>query len=190
MSGLKRVLLLGLAVAALLYPLLVYWGIQRFEPKYLGLAIAGVYVLRTFAVSRKPLAKWASIVSLIVFCICMWWFNNEYLLKILPALISLGALFVFTHSYIEPPTIPARIALRIEGELCEARLSYTNKITLVWITFFLINAGISLYTVFVGSTELWALYNGLISYMLMGALFAGEYLYRTFVFERRLQHES
>lgn len=178
-----------LATAALLYPFFIYWGIQHFEPKHLGLAIACIYLFRTFMVSKKPLAKWGSVASLIFFCVVIWWFNNEYLLKVLPALISIGALIVFTHSYIEPPTIPARIALKIEGELCEARVSYTNKITLIWIAFFIFNASASLCTVFWGSTKVWALYNGLISYLLIGCLFAGEYLYRTFVFERRLQHE-
>jgi uncharacterized membrane protein len=50
--------------------------------------------------------------------------------------------------------------------------------------FFGINGAIALATALWASAAFWSLYNGLIAYMLMGLLFAGEYLVRSH-FKRR-----
>jgi uncharacterized membrane protein len=49
------------------------------------------------------------------------------------------------------------------------------------VVFLLCNGAIALYTALVSSREVWALYNGLIAYGLMGAMFAGEWLVRRWV---------
>ena len=53
--------------------------------------------------------------------------------------------------------------------------------TIVWCCFFIINGGIAAYTTFFCSREVWALYNGGISYALMGTLFVVEYIIRKLV---------
>jgi uncharacterized membrane protein len=59
---------------------------------------------------------------------------------------------------------------------------YTFRITQIWCAFFLINGTLAAYTALFTSRAAWALYNGLIAYLLMGALFAGEWLYRRWRF--------
>jgi uncharacterized membrane protein len=54
-------------------------------------------------------------------------------------------------------------------------ISYTRRLTMVWIVFFIINALIAAYTAMATSAATWALYNGLISYMLIGLLLIVEY---------------
>lgn len=46
------------------------------------------------------------------------------------------------------------------------------------VLFFLVNGAIALFTALYSSDKIWALYNGLISYGLMGMLFVGEWLVR------------
>jgi uncharacterized membrane protein len=48
--------------------------------------------------------------------------------------------------------------------------------------FFAVNGSVALATALWASTALWTLYNGLVAYLLMGALMGGEWLVR-----RRLQ---
>ena len=64
-----------------------------------------------------------------------------------------------------------------EPELSEQAIAYTRKVTMVWVCFFLINGSISLYTLEL-SREVWVLYNGLISYVLMALIFAIEWVVR------------
>ncbi len=73
-----------------------------------------------------------------------------------------------------------------EKDITPAKQSYMRKLTLVWCGFFVMNALISFYTLWFGSTKLWMLYNGLISYILIGVLVLGELLYRHLAVMKRL----
>jgi uncharacterized membrane protein len=97
-----------------------------------------------------------------------------------PILVSLALAGVFAHSLWRPPTVIERI-VRLRKPNMPAPVSYLRKVTLVWLGFFLANAAISAATAMSGSLELWTLYNGLISYLIMGTLFAGEWIVRGFV---------
>jgi acyl-coenzyme A synthetase/AMP-(fatty) acid ligase len=67
----------------------------------------------------------------------------------------------------------------IKGSLAEKRIeAYCGKVTLVWCGFFVLNGATALYTVFWASDAVWSIYNGGISYILMGILFAGEFIVR------------
>jgi len=57
-------------------------------------------------------------------------------------------------------------------------VAYTRRVTQVWCGFFVLNGSVALVTALWASDATWALYNGLISYCLMGCLFAGEWLVR------------
>jgi uncharacterized membrane protein len=58
-------------------------------------------------------------------------------------------------------------------------------VTQVWCWFFSVNGAIALATALWASPAIWTLYNGLIAYLVMGLLFAGEYVVR-WHFKRRL----
>ena len=55
--------------------------------------------------------------------------------------------------------------------------------TKVWCLFFVFNGVVSIYTVF-ASLEVWILYNGLISYLLIGGLVASEVAYRHLIVKK------
>jgi uncharacterized membrane protein len=94
-----------------------------------------------------------------------------------PVVMNLGFLALFAFSLRNPPSVIEKIARRMEGELPHAAVSYTRSVTKVWCAFFLLNALIALTTVFT-SQQAWALYNGLIAYLLMGLLMFIEYIFR------------
>ena len=56
--------------------------------------------------------------------------------------------------------------------------------TIAWTVFLVSNAGVSAATGVWGTLDQWTLWNGLISYLLMGALFGGEYAVRRIVLRR------
>ena len=75
-----------------------------------------------------------------------------------------------------------RLARLRNPELPAAGVRYTRQVTQVWCAFFIVNGLIAVWTAVWSSREVWAVYNGFIAYLAMGALFAGEWLLRRRLF--------
>lgn len=173
-----------LAVIFVLYPLLVYFGLQQFGPRLLAgllmlLLIVRILVSRRFgnASGGQWLAVYgASALALVGALVA----DSSLSLKLYPVLVNVAMLAVFAFSLVYPPSIIERFARLQDPQLPESGVRYTRKVTLIWCVFFVVNGSISLVTIYI-SDEVWALYNGLISYICIGALFAGEWLYRKWI---------
>jgi uncharacterized membrane protein len=85
---------------------------------------------------------------------------------------------VFGFSLWRPPTIVERIARLHEPQLPVQAVAYTRKVTIAWCGFFLVNGTISAASALWASNQVWVLYNGLLSYVLIGLFFAVEWLLR------------
>jgi uncharacterized membrane protein len=105
-------------------------------------------------------------------------------LKAYPVLMSLTFAAAFAYSLLSPPTIIEQIARIRHPDLPLEVNSYLRKVTIAWLLFFLINAAMSGATASCGSLRLWTLYNGFISYLGIGAMFAAEFLIRQAVHRR------
>ncbi|MDQ2076975.1 hypothetical protein [Marinimicrobium sp. ABcell2] len=172
-----------------LYPLMVYLGIQWVEPGVLGLALVAVYLFRALLKADKFWQRGALVVCSAGVAALLWYANSEVLLRLLPTGINLALAAVFAAGLIWPPTVPTRMAALHRGvsyqELPPAVLRYTLWVTRLWVGFFLLNASVSAFTALVASREVWALYNGLLAYVVVGTLFAAEYGYRRLVFYKK-----
>ncbi|HLN22604.1 MAG TPA: hypothetical protein VK558_01320, partial [Patescibacteria group bacterium] len=98
--------------------------------------------------------------------------------KAYPVAVSLAVAGVFGLSLVYPPTVVERLARLSEPDLPPQGVAYTRKVTLVWVLFLLANAGVSTATALWGSLAQWTLWNGLLSYVAMGTLFAAEFMIR------------
>ena len=65
-----------------------------------------------------------------------------------------------------------------EPDLPASGVAYTRKVTMAWQVFFLVNGSVALATAMLGNVSVWSLYNGFVAYLLMGMMFAAEYLIR------------
>ena len=99
-----------------------------------------------------------------------------------PVLVSLLLLLLFARSLWQPQTLIERLARLQDPQLPPEAIRYTRRVTQVWCGFFVVNGTLALGTILLGDMALWSLYNGLLSYLLMGTLMGGEWLLR-----RRLQ---
>lgn len=100
-----------------------------------------------------------------------------------PAVMVALALSVFAFSLLPKRTPLVETFARKMGEsLDDHGVVYCRRVTWVWVSFLAVHLLVTLATVF-ASYEVWAAYNGFIAYVLMGALFAGEWLVR-----RRIKH--
>jgi uncharacterized membrane protein len=92
--------------------------------------------------------------------------------------VNVVLLIAFSTTLILPPSMIEIFARMSEPDLPLAAIAYTRRITQIWCGFFIVNGAIALATAIWASEATWSLYTGIISYVLMGALFGGEYLYR------------
>jgi uncharacterized membrane protein len=165
-----------LLLATLAYPLAVYLGFGRIEPFWLGLVLLALMLLRAWA-ARDAVWLLAGIGAALL--AVLGTVANSWLpLKLYPVVVNAVLLLVFGASVLRPPTIIERIARLTEPALPPAGVAYTRAVTLVWCAFFVANGSVALVTALWASNETWVLYNGLIAYVLMGALFAAEWLVR------------
>jgi len=110
--------------------------------------------------------------------------DNAAFAKVYPVLVSLVLLSLFTFSLIKPPTVIFRLAslqdksLREGGSARDKAEPYCRKVTLVWCGFFIANGCVALYTALWASPLAWTIYNGFVSYVLIGALLLGEIVVR------------
>jgi uncharacterized membrane protein len=176
------------------YPLAVYFGLQYFEVKTIGLVIASLFLVRWWVMRKKINAAdrrgFYPIIFLGVGCgLIGSLLNDEAYIRLTPCLISATCFFTFSYTLWRPPSMIERFARIADPKLPDEAIAYTVKVTVAWCVFFVVNGFIALYTALFASIETWTLYNGLISYLLMGVLFAGEYCIRQLVIKKQILNE-
>jgi uncharacterized membrane protein len=168
-------------VAAL--PFVIYYALQHFPARVVTL------LLLAFPILRAPGKAWVwlrsqgnmaiPILALAILAGGMLWYSNDPTLVLFyPVIMSGAILAAFAGSLLHPPSVVERIARLRTPDLPPEGVAYTRRVTQVWCGFFVSNGAIAAWTALAASREAWLLYNGLISYLLMGSLFAGEWLYR------------
>jgi len=168
----------------LAYPFVIYLGADLLDIRWLavlllilGLArVSGVF----FTPNAGPLKSQAVFAggALAAVAALAWFAGKPDALYFYPVLMNVLLLALFGASLLNPPSMVERIARLAEPDLPPEGQYYTHKVTVLWCAFFILNGVLSLATVLSGDEGLWLLYNGFISYILMGLLFAGEYLIR------------
>jgi uncharacterized membrane protein len=168
------VILLGLLTAA--YPFGIWWSLGHLDPWAPALLLAAFAIMRA-ALGQQPL--WWIVAALAVLLSLAGGMTADWLpLKLYPVAVNCALLAVFCLSLYRGPPVIERLARISEPQLTPAGVAYTRRVTQVWAAFFALNGGISLVTALWASDVVWTLYNGAIAYVLIGALFAGEYLVR------------
>ena len=168
---------ISVIVLSLAYPFVIYWGLQHYDIKILLLLVLFFISIRW--VSSDGIADRKVIIAtlLAVGGISFIW-GGQFGLKFYPVMMNLGFLVLFVSSLYSPMSIIERLARLKEPDLPEKAVAYTRKVTLLWSVFFLINGGIAAFTALWASDKVWMLYNGFIAYIMMGCLFAAEWLVR------------
>jgi uncharacterized membrane protein len=176
-------------LALVAYPVLVYLALQVAPPRAVAAATLLLVALRLalfaparFAATARAFAPaalalgGASAVSLV------W--NDPVSLLLAPAFLNLALLAAFGASFGARETTIESLARAQVGELDADERRYCRRVTALWCAFFAANAAVSAALALSGTREAWALYNGLLAYLLAGALFTAEYLYRHWRFRR------
>lgn len=165
-----------IGLVTVLYPVAIYFSLGHFEPRWIALILLSVAIVRALT-SPEKFWRYAAGAAFVLALLSIY-LNQITPLKLYPVIVSATLLSVFAISLWHPPSVIERLARLQDSNLPAEAIPYTKKVTIIWCGFFLVNGLIALATALYASDEVWALYNGLISYCLMGILFAGEWLVR------------
>lgn len=178
---------------SVLYPLIVYCGLEYWglSPRRLSIVLLALAFYHFFnfthGKSHMDRGRAAVFVALVSICAFLAFFaDNILFVKLYPVLVSLSLLAFFGVTLFHGESFAFRMASLADKSLMvspslNAVRRYCRKVTIAWCIFFSVNAFIALLTVFVESDKIWSLYNGLISYILIGIIFIVEYLVRKMV---------
>jgi uncharacterized membrane protein len=180
-AALWRWLAVSIVVA---YPIAIWLGQERVEAKFLAVLLLIPLVTQHRRLGLGSVGRWCCGGVLILLIVSVW-DNTMMPLKLYPVLVNVGLLGAFSTSLIFPPSLVERIARTREPDLPAQAVGYMRRVTQVWCVFFAVNGAVALATALWASSAVWSLYNGVVAYLLMGLLFAGEYLVRC-RFKRRL----
>ena len=193
-------------IVAAIYPVLVFTMLVVFKLPVRILSLCVVALAFAFflsatgsrnsdAESEKKALDWRPMLSSALFLLAgifCFAFNSKIFLKLYSVAISATLLCVFGSSLFFKPNIIFRFAClsdkSIKGSSFENQVNgYCRKVTIVWCAFFIINGSISAFTSLhdfgsdVLNDKIWSVYNGGISYILMGLLFTVEFIVRKMV---------
>ena len=169
----------------LVYPLAIWFGHGTIAPRWLACLLLLAAATRLPALRLSTMARWsaAAALALAAFAIGA---NALLPLKLYPVFVNGAFLAAFGWSLVHGPSMVERFARLREPDLPPAAVAYTRRVTQAWCLFFIANGAIALGTALFAPEAVWSLYTGVVSYVLMGLMFGGEYLLRQRM--RRLHH--
>ena len=184
MSGIRSLPVVPLLTGILLlaWPFIIWFGLAHNSLQGLLPLMALMLFLRFRQTRRRAGAL--SVVTQIVavagmtLCIASYLLKTHQLLLLYPVVVNAVMLAVFGGSLWSTMPIIERLARLKEPNLPPQAVRYTRRVTQIWSGFFIVNGSVALFTVVYGDMTLWTLWNGMIAYLLMGGLMAGEWLIR------------
>jgi uncharacterized membrane protein len=174
----RAVLAFGLLLAGVAYPFVVHASLQHGSVRWIALPLAALWLARAVAGNAATPGGRLLPACALAFCAVIAFVDDSRWLRWYPVLINAGMFTLFAASLRHGTPVIERIARLRHPGLPPAGVAYTRRVTQVWAGFFAFNglmaAALSLWAPW----HWWTLYNGVISYVLIGLLVAGEWLLR------------
>jgi len=177
------------ALLGLGYPFLIFGGLQLLQPREIAVGLAGLLVLRGLLSWRRPTAEElkrlavpaALVVGVLVPTLLR---NDEAWLLLVPVAMNLALLVGFARTLWNGPPLVETFARLQVPDLPPDEVHYCRSVTRVWCVFFALNASVCLGLALFASLGTWVLYTGFVSYLLVGVLYAVEFVVRSWRFGR------
>jgi len=169
------------AFIVLLYPLTVAVAVPVLGTR----GAAAVMLFFLFAVSGRLRALGGGLfVAVAVLLIAAALLDDTRFMLAYPSVVNAVLLTQFASSLRTPLPIVERFARMQVNDLRPEEIRYCRTVTWVWIGFFAANGAVAALLALHAPRAWWAVYTGAISYGLVGALFAVEYVVRKARFGR------
>ena len=185
----RRIIAVILAIVTAIYPFILFFGHDRLSARSMALMLCVLMLMRALFLGLKQAQARLLVLFSIVIFVGVFLFKTAQPLRWYPVMVSVGFFLMFVYSLRYPPSIIERMARLTQPDLPASGVRYTRVVTQVWCGFFVLNAVLSCWTIYLDNLRFWTLYNGLIAYILMGCLFVGEWLYRPY-YRKRFESEG
>jgi uncharacterized membrane protein len=173
-----RTVVTVLAVALTIsYPLAVYFGLTRLGTRSVVVLLAFLMLAGAILQKRK-LSELKGVLAAGFVLALTAFFNEHRFLLATPVLINLGLLATFGGSLRTETPIVEKFARMQVSDLSAEEVRYCRSVTQVWSGFFVLNGTAAAVLALTAPLAWWALYTGLIAYVLIGLLGASEYVIR------------
>jgi peptidoglycan/xylan/chitin deacetylase (PgdA/CDA1 family)/uncharacterized membrane protein len=171
---------LGL-VLAVGYPALVALSVGFLGARLAALSLLGLLVLSRARTLRQDLRRARALIALagsvgLLLALGAILDDARFLLAY-PSLVNAVLLAQFSWSLRGTPIAERFARLEVEA-LTAAEIRYCRRVTVAWCVFFALNGGVATALAVAAPRAVWAAYTGGVSYVLMGLVFAVEYVIR------------
>jgi uncharacterized membrane protein len=171
----RRLILIGITGLSVLYPVLVWLYGGAVAPSLFvlfALLLVGVRMALMTPGDNQPWRLSLAVVA--VFLVVLAALDMDLGTKAYPVLLSLAAAYVFAQSLLSPPSLIERMARVRRPTVSEGLRIYCRNLTVIWVVWLVLNAAIAAVLAVHGSDRAWALWTGVLSYVLSGILLVGE----------------
>lgn len=175
-----------ISLTSFAYPLLWLWANQSAQPFLTALPfiLLVLWLGRFLNQKNSPkLHRSFSLLMVIFFAIIavsrsfgtMYWY---------PVLMNVLMLSIFGGSLFRPQTFVEHLARLQMPDLPQAGVIYTRRVTQVWCIVFMLNILVTSVFILTQQYEYWAIFTGIISYLIIGVVMAVEWTIRQFIFKK------
>lgn len=190
-----RARMVARVILKIAYPvvILAFWRVG--SPRYIGLALLAMLWLQRWVgagrvagvLDRLTRLEWAVALVMSSLSAAIAVTDSETLLRAYPVVVNAGLLVAFGATLRRGgPSMIEKFARMRRPDLDAYAVRYTRRVTQVWCAFFLFNGAVSGACALWGSRAQWALYNGFVTYLLIGVLMVAEVAWRhVFVLRRK-----
>lgn len=171
----RRLVLIGITGLSVLYPALVWLYGGSVAPSLFVLFALLLVGIRMALMAPDRNRPWRlSLAAVAIFLVVLAALDMDLGTKAYPVLLSLAAAYVFAQSLVSPPSLIERMARVRRATVSEGLRVYCRNLTVIWVVWLVANAAIAAALAVHGSDRAWALWTGVLSYVLSGALLVGE----------------
>ncbi len=179
MGAIKGIVVTMLFLA---YPYLVYRGIESGMVWVAPAFFSGIFLMQSFASRNIKVKIYKGLLS--IGLLLGTFYLQTITVKILPVLFQLMLMFFFGRTLLKgrgPSFIESFVRLEFP-DFPPGVSEYCRQLTFMWTGFFAFNALMCVALALWSNDYWWALYNGLVIYLIIAVLMVGEYIYRHFRF--------
>jgi uncharacterized membrane protein len=169
------------------YPVVILAFLRIGSPRFIGVALLALLWLQRWLgagsigalLARFTRLEWAAALAMTGLSATIAITDSESLLRAYPIVVNASMLVAFGATLFGGgPSMIEKFARVRRPDLDAHAVRYTRRVTQVWCAFFAINGAVSAACALWGSRAQWALYNGVVTYLLIGVLIAGEIAWR------------
>lgn len=166
----------------LLYPYLVYRGIQEGVTWFALIFIASLFLFQALKAKTAKLCFWN--LDRVFLLVLGAVFYQDLMVKLIPIFIQISLMLFFGKTLLKErgPTLIERFASLDFPDIPPALSRYCRKFTIIWTAFFALNTIACIVLALFFPVVWWAFYTGVVIFLLTGLLMMTEYIMRHFYF--------